>query len=140
MGSLSKALRKANGLQGFIGGLQKFVDKRKKQNDQDQFNKLMTSAIDNIRQTYNQQPEDKISSLPDPTSRMGKDFLPSVKDNPDIKQGGISVNEQPTDFILGDANQGRKFGTISADEQRMKIQRQIADTRSEEHTSELQSH
>jgi len=124
LGSLSKALKKSDNLSGLIGGLKSFIDKSKKKKDQDVFNKLMQDAIQNIKTTYSEQPENNLSILPDPKSQLGKDLRPPAPTDPKVRPE-IPVNEQPADFILGDANQGKR---LSPDEQRMNIQKQIAET------------
>lgn len=124
--SIAKSLRKAGHLGQFSGGLKEFVDMLKSDADQDEFNKLMTSAMDEIQSTYAGEDEptyepsrlQDLKKLPEPGDPDPRDFDPNAP--PEIQIG------EPEDMILGDVT-GRKYGTMTADEQRMKIQRTIVD-------------
>jgi len=134
MGSLRKSLEKAGYLNPLATGLQEFIRKRREEADQDAFNQIMNQAVTNIRKTYSEQPEEDISFMPNAQTRLG-DFIPQLGMQLPTQQGGvvddptkkgIDILDEPEDLILGDVK-GRKYGTLTADEQRMKIQRSIAD-------------
>jgi len=133
MASLRKVLEKAGYLDPIRMAFDKFITKQRDKSDQDQFNQFMTQAIDEIRKTYSTQPEENISFEKSSKTRFG-DLLQHLPSRKNDQPGGIIDEpgrnpidlEQPEDMILGDA-EGRKYNTISADEQRMKIQRSIAD-------------
>lgn len=133
--SITKSLERAGYLKPLSGGFKSFMEKLNKTADQDEFNRLMGSAIEEIKATYSGQDESTFTSG-QPQSRMG-DLLPRLGTRQgEFEQGGaiddpnrpgINILDQPEDEILGDVT-GRRFGTITEDEQRMQIQRKIADT------------
>jgi hypothetical protein len=123
MPSIGEALRERGYLSDVAGNIQLFIDKLNKKADQDEFNKLMTSAITDIQKTYSDEEEPTFISG-QPQSRLG-DLLPRLgtrEGQPPVEQ-----EELPEDLLLGDVT-GRRFGTLSEDEQRMKIQKTIAET------------
>ena len=139
MGSLRKSLEKAGYLNPIALGFQEFLKKRREGADQDQFNQIMSEAINKIRQSYSQQPEDDMSWVPGGKTRLA-DLQPKPPQRPELPPGdpadtnlameeGYRPNiptEEPEMQMLGDVS-GRKYGSMTADEQRMRIQQSIAD-------------
>lgn len=143
---LAKSFRKAGNLDRFSQGLQEIgnmLKRNKDQGDQDQYNQLMTTAMDSLRKTYSTQPEDNVSwnsdsPLPPPQTELGKRIKPpgstkmDMSDDPGNITGAQTpfkdpnLNIEDPDFeILGDVS-GRKYGN-SEDQQRMEQQRVMAE-------------
>lgn len=137
---LRKSLEKAGYLNPLAQGFQTFLQKRREEADQEEFNKIMSEAITGIRKSYSEQPEENISWIPGGSSRLS-DLKPppprpeipgedpadtnlAVESGYKPKQPDIPI-EDPEIQMLGDVK-GRKYGTLTADEQRMEIQKQIA--------------
>jgi hypothetical protein len=121
MPSIAESLRKAGYLQKLGQGFKSFFEERKRKADQQVFNKIMQEAVSNIQKSFAGEEEPTFT----PGTRLEQDLKkPTIVDDP--TKPGIEISEVPEDIVLGDVT-GRKYGTITADEQRMKIQKSIVD-------------
>jgi hypothetical protein len=144
MSHLSKALERAGYLQPLAAGIKRLMQKNKDEEDQQQYNQLMQSAMDSLRKSYSTQPEDNIqwnsetpSQIAPPQTELGKQVVPKspnmdMSDDPgnitgvNVKPKAPGINIEEPDFqILGDVG-GRKYGD-SADQQRMNQDKVYAD-------------
>lgn len=144
MPRIAESLQQSGYGQQFGAGLGSLFKRLKDDQNQDEFNSLMQEAMNSLRKTYSTQPEENTtwnseSPLPPPQSELGKRLIPPQSDKMDMsddpgnmtgvnvkpKAPGINI-ENPDYEILGNVS-GRKYGTSTADEQRMQQDQIYAD-------------